>query len=126
MADATTEPSDNVNTAMPSTATTIHHHRPMISSAQQHFAQNLPSPSSFYPHFYQIQNELPSPLHFATTPATATNPNSTSNSTFYWPPPPTNPKAKWNNQELYSNQHKRNHQLDGRDESPNHKKVKNA
>ncbi|OBZ91871.1 Myocyte-specific enhancer factor 2D [Choanephora cucurbitarum] len=40
------------------------------------FAQNLPSPSTFYPEFYQ-QNELPSPLNFSATP---TNPN-----TFHWP-----------------------------------------
>ncbi|KAI8340327.1 hypothetical protein BC941DRAFT_468591 [Chlamydoabsidia padenii] len=99
-------------------------HRPVISSAQQqHFAQNLPSPSSFYPHFYQIQNELPSPLHFATTPA-----NTTSNSTFYWPPPSSNTKTKWSptQQELYNQHHKRNHPLDTRDEPQNNKKVKNV
>ncbi|CAO3623658.1 unnamed protein product [Cunninghamella echinulata] len=41
------------------------------------FTQNLPSPSSFYPHFYQTQNELPSPLQFSITPST--------NHSFHWP-----------------------------------------
>ncbi|CAO3597680.1 unnamed protein product [Absidia cylindrospora] len=126
--------------------TTTIAHRPMTSSAQQQqqqpFAQNLPSPSSFYPHFYQIQNELPSPLHFATTPATATNPNSTAASSFYWPPPSSsstnnnnasNSKQKWNNnnisqqqQQQQQQQHlKRGNPMDGRDNAPNTKKIKN-
>ncbi|KAI8370829.1 hypothetical protein EDC96DRAFT_94546 [Choanephora cucurbitarum] len=46
------------------------------SSLPSQFAQNLPSPSTFYPEFYQ-QHELPSPLNFSATP---TNPN-----TFHWP-----------------------------------------
>ncbi|ORZ13644.1 hypothetical protein BCR42DRAFT_493030 [Absidia repens] len=122
--------------------------RPMTSSAQQAFAQNLPSPSSFYPHFYQIQNELPSPLHFATTPATATNPNSTAASSFYWPPPSSSStnnnsnnndasnskSSKWtyNNisqqqpQQLPPAQHlKRGNPMDERDNAPNTKKIKN-
>ncbi|KAI8140009.1 hypothetical protein BJV82DRAFT_645949 [Fennellomyces sp. T-0311] len=44
------------------------------------FAQNLPSPSMFYPQFYQ-QNELPSPLQFTATPTT-------NGGAFNWPPPP--------------------------------------
>ncbi|KAG0739499.1 hypothetical protein G6F57_004326 [Rhizopus arrhizus] len=40
------------------------------------FAQNLPSPSTFYPEFYR-QGELPSPLNFSNTPATL--------NTFHWP-----------------------------------------
>lgn len=47
------------------------------SSLPSQFAQNLPSPSTFYPEFYQ-QNELPSPLNFNATPTT-------SSSTFHWP-----------------------------------------
>jgi hypothetical protein len=46
------------------------------SALPSQFAQNLPSPSTFYPEFYQ-QNELPSPLNFAGTPA--------NQGTFYWP-----------------------------------------
>ncbi|KAI7858951.1 hypothetical protein BDC45DRAFT_497952 [Circinella umbellata] len=45
--------------------------------APSQFAQNLPSPSVFYPEFYQ-QSELPSPLHFSATPTT--------NGMFHWPP----------------------------------------
>ncbi|KAI9281600.1 hypothetical protein BY458DRAFT_499069 [Sporodiniella umbellata] len=40
------------------------------------FAQNLPSPSKFYPEFYK-QSELPSPLNFSNTPATS--------NAFHWP-----------------------------------------
>ncbi|CAO3700982.1 unnamed protein product [Rhizopus stolonifer] len=40
------------------------------------FAQNLPSPSKFYPEFYK-QSELPSPLNFSNTPATS--------NMFHWP-----------------------------------------
>ncbi|CAO3645507.1 unnamed protein product [Cunninghamella blakesleeana] len=50
------------------------------SSGSSAFAQNLPSPSSFYPHFYQTQNELPSPLQFSMTPSTTTT-----HPTFHWP-----------------------------------------
>lgn len=46
------------------------------SALPSQFAQNLPSPSTFYPEFYQ-QNELPSPLNFNATP---TNPGA-----FHWP-----------------------------------------
>ncbi|CEP08310.1 hypothetical protein [Parasitella parasitica] len=46
------------------------------SALPSQFAQNLPSPSTFYPEFYQ-QNELPSPLNFSATP---TNPDA-----FHWP-----------------------------------------
>ncbi|KAI9247097.1 hypothetical protein EDC94DRAFT_367551 [Helicostylum pulchrum] len=46
------------------------------SALPSQFAQNLPSPSTFYPEFYQ-QNELPSPLNFSSTP---TNPGA-----FHWP-----------------------------------------
>ncbi|CAO3633964.1 unnamed protein product [Mucor hiemalis] len=46
------------------------------SALPSQFAQNLPSPSTFYPEFYQ-QNELPSPLNFTATP---TNPGA-----FHWP-----------------------------------------
>ncbi|KAI9026590.1 hypothetical protein CLU79DRAFT_54642 [Phycomyces nitens] len=53
--------------------------RGLPSAVPSQFAQNLPSPSTFYPEFYQ-QNELPSPLNFSATPTT-TNPG-----TFNWPP----------------------------------------
>jgi len=53
------------------------------SALPSQFAQNLPSPSTFYPEFYQ-QNELPSPLNFSSTPTTA-NPQG---SAFHWPPQP--------------------------------------
>ncbi|CAO3600541.1 unnamed protein product [Absidia cylindrospora] len=48
------------------------------SALPSQFAQNLPSPSSFYPDFFQ-QSELPSPLNFSATP--------TVGNTFHWPPP---------------------------------------
>jgi hypothetical protein len=48
------------------------------SALPSQFAQNLPSPSTFYPEFYQ-QGELPSPLNYGT-------PNSTRS--FNWPAPP--------------------------------------
>lgn len=51
---------------------------PLSSALPSQFAQNLPSPSTFYPEFYQ-QNELPSPLNFSATPTTT--------SAFNWPPP---------------------------------------
>ncbi|KAI8331409.1 hypothetical protein BC941DRAFT_160587 [Chlamydoabsidia padenii] len=47
------------------------------SALPSQFAQNLPSPSSFYPDFFQ-QSELPSPLNFSATP--------TVGNTFHWPP----------------------------------------
>jgi hypothetical protein len=47
------------------------------SALPSQFAQNLPSPSTFYPEFYQ-QSEIPSPLNFSTS-ATPTT------STFHWP-----------------------------------------
>ena len=50
------------------------------SALPSQFAQNLPSPSTFYPEFYQ-QNELPSPLNFSQTPVVANN------NAFSWPPP---------------------------------------
>lgn len=50
------------------------------SALPSQFAQNLPSPSTFYPEFYQ-QSELPSPLNFSATP--------TAGNTFHWPPPPS-------------------------------------
>ncbi|EIE81910.1 hypothetical protein RO3G_06615 [Rhizopus delemar RA 99-880] len=49
---------------------------PPPSALPSQFAQNLPSPSTFYPEFYQ-QNELPSPLNF--TPVAANQ------NTFHWP-----------------------------------------
>ncbi|KAH8555639.1 hypothetical protein BGW37DRAFT_418761 [Umbelopsis sp. PMI_123] len=51
---------------------------PPSSALPSQFAQNLPSPSAFYPEFYQ-QGELPSPLNYGT-------PNSTKS--FNWPAPP--------------------------------------
>lgn len=50
------------------------------SALPSQFAQNLPSPSTFYPEFYQ-QNELPSPLNFSATPQQ-------NNHAFHWPAPP--------------------------------------
>ncbi|KAI8380314.1 hypothetical protein BD560DRAFT_387805 [Blakeslea trispora] len=47
------------------------------SALPSQFAHNLPSPSTFYPEFYQ-QNELPSPLHFSSTPVSG-------NTAFHWP-----------------------------------------
>jgi hypothetical protein len=46
------------------------------SALPSQFAQNLPSPSTFYPEFYQ-QNELPSPINFSATPQ--------ANNAFHWP-----------------------------------------
>ncbi|CAO3659729.1 unnamed protein product [Rhizopus stolonifer] len=46
------------------------------NSTPSQFAQNLPSPSTFYPEFYK-QSELPSPLNFSNTPAAL--------NTFHWP-----------------------------------------
>ncbi|KAI8976433.1 hypothetical protein BDB01DRAFT_802826 [Pilobolus umbonatus] len=48
------------------------------SALPSQFAHNLPSPSTFYPEFYQ-QIELPSPLNLSSTPV--------SGGTFYWPNP---------------------------------------
>ncbi|KAI9287499.1 hypothetical protein BC943DRAFT_318221 [Umbelopsis sp. AD052] len=53
-------------------------HTTPSSAVPSQFAQNLPSPSTFYPEFYQ-QGELPSPLNYGT-------PNSTRS--FNWPAPP--------------------------------------
>jgi hypothetical protein len=50
--------------------------RPPSSALPSQFAQNLPSPSTFYPEFYQ-QNELPSPLNFSATPVNS--------GAFHWP-----------------------------------------
>ncbi|KAI9353949.1 hypothetical protein BD770DRAFT_137547 [Pilaira anomala] len=47
------------------------------SALPSQFAQNLPSPSTFYPEFYQ-QNELPSPLNFSSTPISG-------GTSFHWP-----------------------------------------
>ncbi|CAO3643938.1 unnamed protein product [Cunninghamella blakesleeana] len=49
------------------------------SALPSRFAQDLPSPSTFYPDFFQ-QSELPSPLNFSATP--------TVGNAFHWPPPP--------------------------------------
>jgi hypothetical protein len=48
------------------------------SALPSQFAHNLPSPSTFYPEFYQ-QSELPSPLNFSSTPTSG-------GTSFYWPP----------------------------------------
>ncbi|CDH57449.1 mef2c protein [Lichtheimia corymbifera JMRC:FSU:9682] len=48
------------------------------SALPSQFAQNLFSPTTFYPEFYQ-QNELPSPLNFSATP--------TASHAFNWPAP---------------------------------------
>ncbi|KAG2226496.1 hypothetical protein INT45_014240 [Circinella minor] len=53
--------------------------------APSQFAQNLPSPSVFYPEFYQ-QSELPSPLHFSATPTTS--------GMFHWPPSQAPPQSQ--------------------------------
>lgn len=47
------------------------------SALPSQFAHNLPSPSTFYPEFYQ-QNELPSPLNFSSTPISG-------GTSFHWP-----------------------------------------
>ncbi|KAL1915484.1 uncharacterized protein VTP21DRAFT_6608 [Calcarisporiella thermophila] len=51
---------------------------PALASSQ--FAPNLPSPSTFYPEFYQ-NNELPSPFNMLNTPTSASV-------TYHWPLPP--------------------------------------
>lgn len=58
------------------------------SALPSQFAQNLFSPSTFYPEFYQ-QNELPSPLNFSATPTTT--------HAFNWPTPSNNPANNNNN-----------------------------
>lgn len=50
---------------------------PPVSALPSQFAHNLPSPSTFYPEFYQ-QNELPSPLNFSSTPISG-------GTSFHWP-----------------------------------------
>ncbi|KAI8061869.1 uncharacterized protein B0P05DRAFT_557057 [Gilbertella persicaria] len=47
------------------------------SALPSQFAHNLPSPSTFYPEFYQ-QSELPSPLNFSSTPVSG-------GTSFHWP-----------------------------------------
>lgn len=49
---------------------------PQSAALPSQFAQNLPSPSTFYPEFYQ-QGELPSPLNYGSTPNSAKS--------FQWP-----------------------------------------
>lgn len=56
------------------------------SALPSQFAQSLPSPSSFYPEFYQ-QNEIPSPLNFSNTPVTAHHPSGGPTNAFHWPLP---------------------------------------
>ncbi|CDS08289.1 Putative MADS-box transcription enhancer factor2D [Lichtheimia ramosa] len=58
------------------------------SALPSQFAQNLFSPSTFYPEFYQ-QNELPSPLNFSATPTTT--------HAFNWPTPSNNNNSNNNN-----------------------------
>lgn len=60
------------------------------SALPSQFAQSLPSPSSFYPEFYQ-QNEIPSPLNFSNTPVTAHHGQGGPNNAFHWPLPSTTP-----------------------------------
>ena len=55
------------------------------SALPSQFAQNLFSPTTFYPEFYQ-QNELPSPLNFSATP--------TASHAFNWPAPPATAAAR--------------------------------
>ncbi|KAI9320630.1 hypothetical protein BX666DRAFT_1909757 [Dichotomocladium elegans] len=54
------------------------------SALPSQFAQNLFSPTTFYPEFYQ-QNELPSPLNFSATPTTS--------HAFNWPTPTTSAQS---------------------------------
>ncbi|KAI7877026.1 hypothetical protein K492DRAFT_172051 [Lichtheimia hyalospora FSU 10163] len=68
-------PPRNTTTAEPNTAIGP------PSALPSQFAQNLFSPSTFYPEFYQ-QNELPSPLNFSATPTTT--------HAFNWPTPSNN------------------------------------
>ncbi|KAI9267402.1 hypothetical protein BY458DRAFT_511664 [Sporodiniella umbellata] len=78
------------------------------SALPSQFAQNLPSPSTFYPEFYQ-QNELPSPLNFSATPVTAPHQG---NNAFHWPAPqqrdyrpsPLNPENETNHKRVYKDQ----------------------
>ncbi|KAG2175918.1 hypothetical protein INT44_000396 [Umbelopsis vinacea] len=65
-------------TAMRATGNTANESGPP-SALPSEFAQNLPSPSTFYPEFYQ-QSELPSPLNFSATPRE-------SGRAFHWPAP---------------------------------------
>ncbi|KAI7885921.1 hypothetical protein K492DRAFT_170506 [Lichtheimia hyalospora FSU 10163] len=55
------------------------------SALPSQFAQNLFSPTTFYPEFYQ-QNELPSPLNFSATP--------TASHAFNWPAPSSTAGAR--------------------------------
>ncbi|KAG1149750.1 hypothetical protein G6F38_002563 [Rhizopus arrhizus] len=59
------------------------------NSSNSQFAQNLPSPSRFYPEFYR-QGELPSPLTFSTTPVASNTFNWPSNAKEYRPSPLSN------------------------------------
>ncbi|OZJ03104.1 hypothetical protein BZG36_03368 [Bifiguratus adelaidae] len=70
----------SVQTPLPPTNSLLSASEPGPPSAlPSQFAQNLPSPSTFYPEFY-TQNELPSPLNFSNTPTSA-------GGVFHWPPP---------------------------------------
>lgn len=80
------------NTAEPNTATIG-----PPSALPSQFAQNLFSPSTFYPEFYQ-QNELPSPLNFSATPTTT--------HAFNWPTPSNNPANNNNNSNSNSASHR--------------------
>ncbi|PVV04783.1 hypothetical protein BB560_000707 [Smittium megazygosporum] len=53
------------------------------SSAIIEFAQNLPSPGTFYPELYR-HTEIPSPMNFGTTPVLASN----NAGSVYWPTKP--------------------------------------
>jgi hypothetical protein len=97
---------------------------PTSALPSNQFAQNLPSPSTFFSEFYKT-NELPSPLTFGNTPTSA-QPGA-----FAWPPPPRNnyhhqpsPLAKLESSSLSKS---RPAPSDNSDESeePEKKKTKN-
>ncbi|CAM0139117.1 hypothetical protein VKS41_007852 [Umbelopsis sp. WA50703] len=113
MLPITSQPSSAIRSAGPNS-------EPGPASAlPSEFAQNLPSPSTFYPEFYQ-QSELPSPLNFSATPRD-------SGRAFHWPAPgrdyKPSPLAK-----LDSNKHldpgKRARDEEGYDHDEENKRAK--
>ncbi|KAG1469687.1 hypothetical protein G6F56_003109 [Rhizopus delemar] len=91
------------------------------SALPSQFAQNLPSPSTFYPEFYQ-QNELPSPLNFSATPVAAPHQG---NNAFHWPAPqqrdyrpsPLNPENETNHKRVYKDQEQQQQQTNKKQKS---------
>jgi len=93
------------------------------SALPSQFAQNLPSPSTFFSEFYKT-NELPSPLTFGNTPTSA-QPGA-----FHWPPRANyqhqpSPLAKHENSSLSKSSRPAPSDNSDESEEPEKKKTKN-